>query len=156
MIENGSRKIVYFNVTALPTAEWTAMRLLQAFPWATASRYLLRARDSIYGSVFTSQVHAMGIGQVITSYKSPWQNPHMERLIGSVRRECLDHVIALNERHLRRVLRDYVEYYHESRTHLGLGGDCPVPRSIEPPPVGPVRKRPMVGGLQHRYYREAA
>ena len=156
MIENGSRKIVHFNVTAHPTAEWTAMQLLQAFPWDTAPRYLLRDRDSIYGNVFTSQVQAMGIEQVITSYRSPWQNPYVERLIGTVRRECLDHVIVLSEEHLRRALRDYVEYYNASRTHLGLGGDCPIPRSVEPPSAGTIRKRPMVGGLHHRYFRSAA
>ena len=156
MIQNASRKIVHCNVTAHPTAEWTGFQILQAFPWDLIPRYLLRDRDSIYGDAFVREIRVLGIEQVVTSYKSPWQNPYVERLIGSIRRECLDHVIVLGERHLRRVLRECVEYYHESRTHLGLAGDCPVPRSVEPPSVGPIRKRPMVGGLHHRYYREAA
>ncbi len=102
------------------------------------------------------QIRSLGIEQIVTSYKSPWQNPYVERLIGTVRRECLDHMIVLSEAHLRRVLRDYIEYYNESRTHLGLGGDCPVLRRVEPPSEGPIKKRPMVGGLHHRYHREAA
>jgi len=89
----------------------------------------------------------------VLALEEPWQNPYVERLIGTVRRECLDHVIVLGEGHLQRVLRGYVEYYQESRTHLGLGGECPVPRPVEPPANGPIRKRPMVGGLHHRYYR---
>jgi transposase InsO family protein len=93
---------------------------------------------------------------VITAARSPWQNPYVERLIGTIRRECLDHVIVLGERHLRRILREYVEYYHTSRTHLGLGKECPEPRAVEPPEIGPIRNRAMVGGLHHRYYREAA
>ena len=127
MVENASRRIVHFGVTANPTADWTAIQVLQAFPWDTAPRFLLRDRDRIYGDAFVRQIRAMGIRQVLTSYKSPWQNPYVERLIGSIRRECLDHVIVLGEDHLRRILRGYVEYYNESRTHLGLGGECPVP-----------------------------
>ena len=91
-----------------------------------------------------------------TAYRSPWQNPYIERLIGTVRRECLDYLIVMGEWHLRRVMRQYVEYYNGSRTHLGLAKDCPIPRDVEPPDVGPIRQRPMVGGLHHRYYREAA
>lgn len=156
LIENGTRKIVHFNVTAHPMAEWTGFQLLQAFPWDTAPRYLLRDRDRIYGDAFLTQVRALGIAQIVTWYKSPWQNPYVERLIRSIRRECLDHVIVLSEDHLRRVLRGYVEYYNASRTHLGLGGDTPVPRPVETRSAGRVRKRPLVGGLHHRYYREAA
>lgn len=98
----------------------------------------------------------MGIAELMSAARSPWKNPYIERLIGTVRRECLDHVIVLSDRHLSRVLRGYVEYYQGSRTHLGLAKECPVPRSIEPPEIGPIRKRPMVGGLHHRYFREAA
>ena len=130
--------------------------MLQAFPWDTAPRFLLRDRDRIYGDAFVRQIRAMGIRQVLTSYKSPWQNPYVERLIGSIRRECLDHVIVLGESHLRRILQQYIEYYQQNRTHLGLGGECSVPRVVEPPSVGTLRKRPMIGRLHHRYYREAA
>ena len=156
MVHNASRRIVHFNVTANPTAAWAALQVLQAFPWDTAPKYLLRDRDGIYGRVFRSQLKAMGITELMSAPRSPWQNPYIERLIGTVRRECLDHVIVLNERHLGRVLRGFVEYYQGNRTHLGLAKECPVPRSVEPPELGHVRKRPMVGGLHHRYFREAA
>ena len=101
-------------------------------------------------------VEAMGIEDVPTAPRSPWQNPYIERLIGTVRRDCLDHVIALNDRHLHRVLAEYVSYYNESRTHLGLEKECPVPRAVDPPENGPIRKSPILGGLHHRYFREAA
>jgi len=156
MVHNASRRIVHVNVTPHPTMEWTAQQLVEAFPWDSAPRYLLRDNDRIYGWDFTSQVEMLGIEDCSTSYRSPWQNPYIERLIGSVRRECLDHVIVMGERHLRRVMREYVEYYNENRTHLGLAKDCPIPRDVEPPDVGPIRQRSMVGGLHHRYYREAA
>ena len=156
MIENASRRIVHFNVTAHPTATWTAMQIVQAFPWDRAPLYLLRDRDQIYNDYFSAQVRALGIEQVTTAARSPWQNPYVERLIGTIRRECLDHVIVLGDRHLRRILQSYVEYYHSSRTHLGLEKECPVPRAVEPPDIGPIRKRAMVGGLHHRYFRVAA
>ena len=101
-------------------------------------------------------LRTIGIEQIITARKSPWQSGYVERVIGSVRRECLDHMIVLNQRHLRRILKEYFEYYHEARTHLGLGKDSPVPRKIEPPECGPVVTEPMVGGLHHRYHRKAA
>jgi transposase InsO family protein len=156
MVDNASRRIVHFNVTAHPTMEWTAQQLIEAFPWDTAPTYILRDRDSIYGWIFRSQVKAMGIKDVVTAPRSPWQNPYIERLIGTVRRDCLDHVIVLGERHLGRVLREYVTYYNRSRTHLGLEKDCPVPRAVEPPELGPISKSPVLGGLHHRYFREAA
>jgi putative transposase len=156
MVENSTRRVVHFNVTAHPTMEWTARQLVEAFPWDTAPTYILRDRDNIYGRVFTAMVKAMGIEDVPTAPRSPWQNPYVERLIGTVRRDCLDHVIVFNERHLHRVLAEYVAYYNESRTHLGLEKECPVPRSVEPPDIGPIRKSPILGGLHHRYYREAA
>jgi len=98
----------------------------------------------------------MGIEQVVISARSPWQSPYVERVVGSIRRECLDHMIILGERQLKRVMRDYLRYYHESRTHLGLGKDCPVPRSVESSEVGPIHSESMVGGLHHRYFRKAA
>jgi transposase InsO family protein len=129
---------------------------VEAFPWDTAPTYLLRDRDSIYGRVFTAMVKAMGIEDMPTAPRSPWQNPYIERLIGTVRRDCLNNVIVLNDRHLHRVMTEYVAYYNESRTHLGLEKECPVPRSVEPPEIGPVRKSPVLGGLHHRYFRKAA
>ena len=156
MVHNASRRIVHFNVTAHPTMEWTARQILEAFPWDSAPAYILRDNDCIYGQVFLNQLDAMEIEDGTTAPRSPWQNPYIERLIGTVRRECLDHVIVLSERHLSRVLTDFVEYYNESRTHLSLAKDCPVPRAMERPEVGPIKHRPMVGGLHHRYYRAAA
>ena len=98
----------------------------------------------------------MGAEQVVTSRRSPWQNPYVERVIGSIRRESLDHVIIFDERHARRVLREYVDYYHRSRTHLGLEKDCPEPREVELPEIGPISASPVLGGLHHRYFRQAA
>jgi transposase InsO family protein len=114
------RRIVHFNVTTHPTAEWTAQQLREAFPWDTAPRYLLRDRDRIFGQAFVDQVRAMGIKQVLAAPRSPWQRAHVERVIGTIRRECLDHVIVFNERSLYRHLRSFLDYYHRSRTHLGL------------------------------------
>lgn len=150
------RRILHFNVTDSPTAEWTNLQILQAFPFDTTPRFLIRDRDKIYGEKVVDTLEAIGVEQVIISRKSPWQNGYVERVIGSIRRECLDHVIVLNERHLRRILSEYFEYYHEARTHLGLAKDSPVPRAIESPDRGPVVAEPRVGGLHHRYYRKAA
>jgi transposase InsO family protein len=156
VVHNASRRIVHFNVTAHPTMEWTARQLVEAFPWDSAPAYLLRDNDAIYGQVFRKQLEALGIRDVPTAPRSPWQNPYVEPLVGTMRRECLDHVIVLSERHLSRVLMKYVDYYNESRTHLSLAKDCPVPRAMQRPAIGPIKQRPMVGGLHHRYYREAA
>jgi hypothetical protein len=150
------RRIVHFNITEHPTAQWTAQQIVEAFPWETAPRYLLRDRDSIYGAAFQSRVKNMAIEEVKIAPRSPWQNPYCERVIGSIRRDALDHVIVLNERHLRRVLRSYVDYYHEWRTHLSLEMDASETRAVQPPELGPVRKRPEVGGLHHHYERIAA
>jgi transposase InsO family protein len=128
----------------------------EASPWDTAPRFLLRDRDGIYGDDFMRVVHSMGVEQVLTAARSPWQNAYVERLIGSIRRDCLDHVIVLNENHLRATLHEYFAYYHGSRTHLGLGKDTPEPRDIEPPSHGSVVSIPEVGGLHHRYTRRAA
>ena len=156
VLTNERRQIVHFNVTDSPTAFWIGQQIVEAFPWDTAPEYLLRDRDKKYGKEFVRRVESLGIKQVLIATRSPWQNPYVERVIGSIRRECVDHVIIFNERHLRRVLRDYVTYYHNSRTHLGLEKDCPEPRSIEHPDSGPIHSEPMVGGLHHRYYRQAA
>ena len=124
------RRIVHFAVTAHPTAEWTAHQLREAFPWETASRYLLRHRDRIFGHDFVNQVKAMGIQQVLSAPRSPWQRAYIERLIGSIRRECLDHFIVFNERTLKRHLSVYAAYYHATRTHLALLRDCPETRLV--------------------------
>jgi len=150
------RRIVHLNVTEHPCAEWTAQQMVDAFPWDTAPRYLLRDRDQIYGAYFDRRVAGLGIEQVLTAPRSPWQNPFVERLIGSIRRECLDHMIILGERHLRRILRDYLDYYHSCRTHLSLEKDAPDSRPVEPPAMGKVIAVPKVGGLHHRYTRLAA
>ncbi len=156
VLDNERRKVVHFNVTESPTASWTGQQIVEAFPWDTAPKYLIRDRDGIFGGEFTHRVESMGIEHVLISARSPWQNPYVERLIGSIRRECLDRTIIFNEKHLRRVLKEYFKYYHESRTHLGLEKDCPQPRPVEPPGLGPIDAEPMVGGLHHRYYRRAA
>jgi hypothetical protein len=156
ILAHGRRRIVRFDVTQHPTAAWLAQQVIEAFPWETAPRFLLRDRDASYGSVFSNRVAAMGITEVATAPRSPWQNPYVERVIGSIRRECLDHVIIFNERHLRRVLSSYVDYYHLTRTHLSLDKDCPHSRCVQPPRSGRVIAIPQVGGLHHRYQRLAA
>ena len=150
------RRIVHFAVTAHPTAEWMAHQLREAFPWESAPRYLLRDRDRIFGHEFVEQVRVMGIKQVLSTPRSPWQRAYIERLIGSIRRECLDHLIVFSERSLRRHLQAYVDYYHRTRTHLGLQKDCPEPRDVQPPDASRIVSIPEVGGLHHRYERRAA
>jgi putative transposase len=150
------RRVVHFNVTEHPTAEWTAQQVIDAFPWDEAPRYLLRDRDRIYGTSFRQRVQHMGIEEVVIAPRSPWQNPYVERLIGSIRRECLDHVIVLHERHLRRLLTGYFHYYHHWRTHRALEMDCPIPRLVQRPELGLIREVPEVGGLHHHYERRAA
>ena len=130
--------------------------MLEAFPWDTAPRCLIRDRDGIYGNDFTRCVRFLGITPVLTARRSPWQNGYVERVIGSIRRECTDHVIVFNENHLRRLLQSYLRYYHSSRTHLSLGKDTPEPRPVEPPENGQIVAFPEVGGLHHRYARRAA
>jgi transposase InsO family protein len=147
---------VHFNITEHPTAQWTAQQIVEAFPWNTPPRYLLRDRDAIYGTAFQNRVHNLGIKEVKIAPQSPWQNPYCERVIGSIRRDVLDHVIVLNEWHVRRILRTYVDYYHHWRTHLSLEMDAPESRSAQPPELGSVRKLLEVGGLHHHYARQAA
>ncbi len=150
------RRVVHFNVTTHPSACWTAQQIVEAFPFEATPRYLVRDDDGIYGQVFRHRMEQLGIEQVPITPRSPWQNPYVERLIGTIRRECLDHVIVLNEAHLKRILAAYFEYYHTSRPHQALDDNAPWPREIEPPERGPVVAQPMVGGLHHRYFRQAA
>jgi putative transposase len=150
------RRVVHFNVTEHPTAVWTAQQIVAAFPDDSAPSYLLRDRDQVYGKQFRHRVKGMGIDEVLTAPHSPWQNPFAERLIGSIRRECLNHVLVLGERHLRRILARYVEYYHQSRTHLALDKDAPEARPVELSQGGRIVEIPEVGGLHHRYVRRAA
>jgi putative transposase len=150
------RRVVHFNVTEHPTAHWTAQQIVDTFPDDSAPSYLLRDRDQVYGQQFRHRVRSMGIGEVLTAPHSPWQNPFAERLIGSIRRECLNHVLVLGERHLRRVLVRYFEYYHRARTHLSLDKDAPNGRSVELSEAGSIVEIPEVGGLHHRYVRRAA
>jgi transposase InsO family protein len=156
VIGHDRRRIIHFNVTQNPTQLWLAHQMTEAFPWDTAPRYLLRDRDASYGQVFRNRLRAMGIREVVTAPRSPWQNAYVERIIGSVRRECLDHAIISGERHLRGLLSSYFHYYHNTRTHLSLGKDCPESRPIHPPAAGKIIAFPEVGGLHHRYERRAA
>ena len=150
------RKVVHFNVTRNPTSAWLSRQVTEAFPWDTAPRFLVRDRDASYGEEFTKRVEAMGIAEVITAPRSPWQNAYAERVIGSIRRECLDYVVVFNERHLRRVLSSYFDYYQRTRTHLSLNKDCPDTRPVQPPRRGKVVAIAQVGGLHYRYERLAA
>jgi putative transposase len=156
ILRHDRRRVVHFNLTEEPGAAWTAQQIIEAFPENTAPKHMIRDRDGIYGEQFRSRVEGMGIEQVLTTPRSPWQNPYAERLVGSVRRECLDHVIALGERHLRRILKSYFAYYHGARTHLSLGKDAPEPRAVQRPAMGRIAELPEVAGLHHRYVRQAA
>jgi putative transposase len=156
VLAHDRRRIVHFNVTAHPTAEWTGQQLREAFPFDQLPRYLLRDRDAIFGDDFREQVRDMGICEVLSTPRSPWQRAYVERVIGSIRRECLDHVIVFHESSLRRTLDSYLDYYHRSRTHLSLGKDSPEPRETQPPEMGSVVAVSQVGGLHHRYERRAA
>jgi putative transposase len=156
ILSHDRRRVVHIGVTPYPTAEWVARQLLEAFPWNSAPRYLLRDRDGSYGQQFCEAANCLGILEVLTAPRSPWQNPYVERLIGSIRRECLDHVIVLNEAGLRRVLKSYVEYYERFRTHLSLDKDAPITRPTQSATLGRIVEISQVGGLHHRYERVAA
>jgi transposase InsO family protein len=150
------RKVLHFNITEAPSASWTAQQMVEAFPYTIPPRYLLRDRDGIYGADFVHRVEGLGLEQKLIAPRSPWQNPMVERMIGSIRRECLDHVIVLNGQHLRQILSDYLAYYHQDRTHRSLEQDCPLSRPVEPPNQGNIIALPLLGGLHHRYTRQAA
>ncbi len=156
VLSHHRRRIIHFNVTEHPTAEWTAQQIVEAFPYDTAPKYLLRDRDKVYGPYFQKRVDNMGIKEVLIAPRSPWQNPYAERVIGSIRRECLDHIIVLNKRHLKRTLASYFDYYHRWRTHLSLDMDAPEHRPVQPPGLGEVVEFPEIGGLQRHYERRAA
>jgi transposase InsO family protein len=151
VLHHGRRQLVHVGVTAHPTAEWISHQISEAFPWDRAPRHLIRDRDGAFGEIFKQRLHAMGIRDRPTAPHSPWQNAYVERLIGSIRRDCLDHLIILDERHLRSLLRDYAEYYNRLRTHLSLGKDAPLGRPVQSHGV-PCRL-PHFGGLHHSFVR---
>jgi len=147
----GRRELVWVNVTANPAADWIARQLTEAFPWEEAPGYLIRDNDRIYGDIARRRIRAMGIRDKPIAPAAPWQNSFAERLIGSIRRECLDHVIVVGEAHLRRILRSYCRYYNEIRTHRSLDKDAPLWRPVQS--VGTIRSRAILGGLHHEYAR---
>ncbi len=150
------RRVTHFNVTEHPSAEWTAQQIVEAFPWKTAPKFLLRDNDGIDGKEFSKRVDWIGVKEVRAAFRSPWQNPYTERLICTIRRDCLNHVIVLGEEHLWSLLRSYFDYYHRSRTHLRLSGDGQESRQVDPPENGRIVEIPKVGGLHHQYVRKAA
>jgi putative transposase len=157
VVSHARRRIVHWNVTAHPTAAWTAQQIGEAFPWDTSPRFLLHDRDGLFvNAIVSRRVASLGITDRRTAPRAPWQNPYVERLIGSMRRECLDHIIVLNERHLRRVLVAYVRYYERARTHLSLHKDAPVTRPVQPPVMGRIVAHAHLGGLHHHDERRAA
>ena len=145
------RDLMWINITTNPTADWIACQLTEAFPWHEAPRYLVRDRGRIYGTVVARRLRAMGIRDKPTAPASPWQNGFAERLIGSIRRECVDHFIVLGEAHLRRILRTDAGYYNEIRTHWSLDKDAPDSRPVQR--TGNISSRPILGGLHHHYVR---
>ena len=151
VLGHGRRQLLWFAVAKNPTAGWLARQITEAFPWNSAPKYLIRDNDRAFGGTFKARIQAMGIRDRPTSFRSPWQNGYVERLIGSIRRECTDHVIVVGEHHLRRTLAKYATYYNETRTHVSLGKDTPCTRPIER--FGEVVAHPILGGLHHRYAR---
>jgi transposase InsO family protein len=151
VIGHDRRQLLSFGITAHPTAEWVAGQITEAFPWDRAPHSLIRDRDAVHGASVMRRLRAMGIRDHPTAPRSPWQNAYAERLIGSIRQECPDHVIVLGESHLRRILKSYASHYNEVRTHLSLGKDAPAGRSIEP--TGKITALPILGRLHHRYCR---
>jgi hypothetical protein len=148
---HGRRRILWLGVTAHPTAEWMARQVTEVCGWEWTPNYIVRDRDRVYGEIFTRRLRAMGIRDRPTAPRSPWQNGHTERLIGSLRRECLDHVVVFGERHLRHMLLLYMAYYNGARTHLSLNKDAPVPRAVQA--AGRIHATPILGGLHHHYVR---
>jgi putative transposase len=156
VLSHARRQILHFNVTATPSARWTAQQLREAFPFTSPPHYLLRDRDCVYDLEFQQVVQALEVEELRIAPRSPWQSPYVERFIGSLRRECLDHIIVLNRAHLHRVLETYLAYYHRCRTHLGLEKDAPEPRRVQFPEEGKIFAFPEISGLHHRYERRAA
>jgi transposase InsO family protein len=151
ILQHGRRELLWLGVTAHPSAEWIARQLTEAYGWQQTPRYIVRDRDCVYGSVFLRRLRTMGIRDQPIAPRSPWQNGCAERLIGSIRRDCLDHVVVFGERHLRHLLKSYQEYYNEARTHLSLEKDAPIPRAVQI--VGQTLAVPILGGLHHQYVR---
>jgi putative transposase len=154
VLEHRRRQVLHLNVTEHPTSAWTAQQIVEAFADRDAARYLIRDRDSIYGNDFRLRIASLGTEEVLTAPQSPWQNPYAERLIGSIRRECLNHFVVLNANHLKKTLARYFDYDHGSRPHWGLGKQCPFPRQVSC--IGRIIEIPKLGGLHHRYERVAA
>jgi len=153
-LSHDRRRIIHFNVTDHPTSEWATQQLRNAFSDEEPLKFLIRDRDSIFGEAFTHSVKALGIRPILIAYRSPWQNGYCERLIGSIRRECLDHLIIMNEEHLRAILQSYIRYYNTQRTHLGINKDSPEPRQVQTD--GEIDRVAVVNGLHHYYFRRAA
>src|SRR5712664_2718949 len=151
ILQHSRRKLLWLGVTARPSAHWIARQLTEAHGWQQTPRYIVRDRDCVYGDVVIERLRAMGIRDRPISPRSPWQNGYSERVIGSIRRDCLDHVIVFSERHLRHLLNSYQKYYNEARTHLSLHKDAPVSRAVDR--AGHILCRPILGGLHHRYAR---
>jgi putative transposase len=156
VLSHGRRRLVHFNVTEHPTADWTARQLLEACGQAANARHLIRDRDQVYGDRFSRQAKMWDLNEAVIAPPSPWQNAYAERVIGSIRRECLDDVVVISERHLHRILSQYVGYDNAVRTHLSLGKDAPEPRTVQPRRLGTVGEVSRVGGLHHEYVRRAA
>jgi putative transposase len=148
------RKVLHFGITEHPTSQWVGQQVVEAFTDRDVSRYLIHDRDGSYGNEFRHRVRSLGIQEILIAPRSPWQNAFVERLIDSIRRECLDHVVVLNRRHLHRILKSYLTYYHCTRTHLALAKDAPEPRPVMR--EGRIIAIPQVGGLHHRYERRVA
>jgi transposase InsO family protein len=151
ILRHARRRLVRIAVTSNPTAEWIAGQVTEAFPWHEAPCHLIRDRDGAFGTVYTRRIRAMGIRDHPVAARSPWQNGYVERVIGSIRRECLDHLVVSGEPHLRRILKAYAAYYNEVRTHLSLDKDAP--NSRRPHKVGGIVAMPILGGLHHQYVR---
>ncbi len=151
ILRHSRRELVWLGVSSHPSAEWIARQLTEAYGWQQAPRYIIRDRDCVYGGVFLRRLRAMGIRDRPVAPRSPWQNGCAERLIGSIRRDCLDHVVVFGERHIRHLLKSYQEYYNEARTHLSLQKDAPIPRTVQT--VGQTLAVPILGGLHHQYIR---
>ena len=156
VLSHHRRKVIHVNITENPTAQLAAQQMIEAFPWDSAPKYLLRDRDAIYGEAFRRCIASLGIDEVLSAPRSPWQNPYVERLIGTLRRECFYHVIVLNASHARRMLTSYLLHYHRWRTHLSLAMDSPDSRPVHPTKQGAVVEFQEVGGLHRHYERMAA